>query len=1018
MLKRLAELLAIRPGEGRLAGLLLGVMIITSAGSAAGSAGIDTLFFARFGVQYLPYMYMLLGVVTMTASLAVTAWLGRMPARRLYILLPLLLGLFLLAARLLLVLDLRLIQPVLWLGKEVVNTLIGFTVWGAAGVVCDPRQARRLFPLFGAGRILGTVLGGLGTAWFVSLAGAENLVLLWMGAMLLAFFFSRLLLGSGAGSPPSRRAARHRTPGFIREIGEGYQYIRGSRLMRWISAASVLFSVLFFSLALPFSRSATLQFPDEAALAGFLGAFQGISTAAAFLVSLLLTNRLFARFGIMSMILVFCLIYLFGFGAMVVAPVFVVIAGFRFVQTLWLSGIADPAYQAMFNVVPPARRDQVRTFMGGVPDQAGTFIAGLVLLIGEQAFTPAQLALLGFLAAAACSYVIWQARRAYHSALVEALRAGRPQVFFSEEEPFGGFRQDSAARLALLAGIRDEDRTIRRVSTEILSQVQIPEAVPALIEALRDTDASVRVHALRALASTLASTIASTLAKGQAAGAVDGMLLLLTDHDPEVRMEALRSLSQMQISTDRLLPALEPLLRDPLASIRIRAAAARLKIGPHPPSAELLREAVTAGDEASRLAALEVVEDVELIASQADHSQPAVRAAAASSLRRAAGVQALPVLLPMLADAEISEHAAREVGALGEAALAPTLKVLSDPAREAGALAALGYLPIPDPGPVEAFARKAALRARHYEDLRHALRTDAREAGLLKDLLGEKAREHARHALQAVGLLAGREIVTAALENLSSTEAGQRAAALEAIESLGDRWREITRPLLNLWDETAPRTAAPAEPFAPLLSDADPWVRACAAFAALQQPDHQPALHEMSRSDPDPFVRQTAGLALQGDPPMQTLPTLSLMERVMFFRRVQLFEGLSTADLKQVAELSEEIEFSSGEEIARQDETGDTMYLVVTGEILVQTSQADGKRREIARRGPGDYVGEMALISQMPRIATLVADGEVRALSIGQKSFQGLLRERPEVSLAVLKELCKRVTELSRRAGE
>ena len=114
-----------------------------------------------------------------------------------------------------------------------------------------------------------------------------------------------------------------------------------------------------------------------------------------------------------------------------------------------------------------------------------------------------------------------------------------------------------------------------------------------------------------------------------------------------------------------------------------------------------------------------------------------------------------------------------------------------------------------------------------------------------------------------------------------------------------------------------------------------------------------------------------------------------------------------------MADLSEEVLFSDGEEIAVQDEPGDTMYLVVSGEILVRTSAEDGKVREIARRGPGDCVGEMAIISQTPRMATLTANGEVRTLCIGQTSFHGLLRERPEVSLAVMKELCARVTQLA-----
>ncbi|HEX2697123.1 MAG TPA: hypothetical protein VHM28_05400, partial [Anaerolineales bacterium] len=156
-MKRLAELLAIRSGEGRLASLVIGVMLITAAGSTFGSTGVETLFFTRFGVQYLPYMFMVLGLVTMATSLAVTALIGRMSRERLYIALPFVLAIILLVSRAALLSGLSWLYPVLWLGKEVVNTLIGFLVWGVAGVVCDTRQSKRLFPLFNAGRILGAV---------------------------------------------------------------------------------------------------------------------------------------------------------------------------------------------------------------------------------------------------------------------------------------------------------------------------------------------------------------------------------------------------------------------------------------------------------------------------------------------------------------------------------------------------------------------------------------------------------------------------------------------------------------------------------------------------------------------------------------------------------------------------------------------------------------------------------------------------------------------------------------------
>ena len=66
---------------------------------------------------------------------------------------------------------------------------------------------------------------------------------------------------------------------------------------------------------------------------------------------------------------------------------------------------------------------------------------------------------------------------------------------------------------------------------------------------------------------------------------------------------------------------------------------------------------------------------------------------------------------------------------------------------------------------------------------------------------------------------------------------------------------------------------------------------------------------------------------------------------------------------------------------------------------------------ELAVRGAGEYVGEMAVISRKPRMARLVAVGDVRTLCIGQKQFEGILRERPETSLAVMRVLCDRLRE-------
>jgi CRP-like cAMP-binding protein len=88
------------------------------------------------------------------------------------------------------------------------------------------------------------------------------------------------------------------------------------------------------------------------------------------------------------------------------------------------------------------------------------------------------------------------------------------------------------------------------------------------------------------------------------------------------------------------------------------------------------------------------------------------------------------------------------------------------------------------------------------------------------------------------------------------------------------------------------------------------------------------------------------------------------------------------------------------------------MHVVVSGEIDVGVADSDD-RLELARRGPGEVVGEMSLITEKPRMASLTAVGDVRTLSIDRARFERILAERPEVSLAVMRQLCARLEQQS-----
>ena len=966
-----------------MASLVIGIMLFTAMGASFGGTGIEALFFARFGVEYLPYMFVGLGITSMLMSFGMTALLSRVPKRILYVAIPLLVSVVLILARFALISNFNWLYPVLWLGKEVLNTFIGIVIWGMAGTVCDTRQAKRLFPLFSAARILGQVIGGFATGLLVTMLGTENLLLVWAGALIIAFILSRALLaGQQISAQPQKKSRRLRQqPTLIQEMQRGYQYVRNSSLMTWVAISTIFFSILYFSISLPFSRAATEQYVNEDALAAFLGLFNGLSTAAAFLASLFIANRLYARIGIMLAILALPVIYLLGFGSLILAPAFFVIVAFRFIQTLWMSGLADSAWQAMFNVVPPEKRDEVRTFIGGVPEQAGTFIAGGILILGEKSLNPQQLYIIGFIAAAICTYVILQARRGYNLALVDALRAGRPHLFFSEEQPFGGFRQDATAIQTALNGLKDSSPIVRHISAEIVGHLSLPEATSALVMGLSDVDALVRLSSLKALSHSKATSALLDIAAS------------LSDPEPEVRSQAITTLTALSPTSPALTKLITPLLDDEDSKVSTCAALCLLRVdNTHAKAKGHLRHTAVFGELDDRVHAIQAMgewgdlEAFEFLSNELQDRQlePAIKNSIITALAQINAQAATPHLLASLKDISARDTAARLLGNLGAVVINSVIILLNDEASADGALQTLEQLPPPPPKPILEFAQVAVSRSSEYDALRRSIQASGSNEALqlLEESLHEKSHNYGIQALRAIGLLSDRDAMKLAIENLQSRDAANQANVIEALDTMSAKYRDIIQPLTKLWEDNNASPATRHLDWARLLNDPDEWIRDCAAFAQHYGEN------------------------------MDTLTTLSLMDRILFFKRVPLFANFSPVDLKQVAALAEEEVFSDGEELGHEGDVGDAMFILISGEVKV-CSQRDGQEFEIARRKAGDYVGEMSIIGREPRMASLVAVGDVRTLCIDQKSFEGLIRERPDVSLAVMQALSQRLKEAS-----
>ncbi len=126
--------------------------------------------------------------------------------------------------------------------------------------------------------------------------------------------------------------------------------------------------------------------------------------------------------------------------------------------------------------------------------------------------------------------------------------------------------------------------------------------------------------------------------------------------------------------------------------------------------------------------------------------------------------------------------------------------------------------------------------------------------------------------------------------------------------------------------------------------------------------------------------------------------------KVDLLQRVPLFAGCSRADLQRIASIADELDLAEGATLIREGERGREFIVVVDGTVRVSR-----KGRKLRELGAGDFIGEIALVADVPRPATVTPTSPVRLLVVTDRAFRGLLERTPSVSTKVLKSLGERL---------
>jgi signal transduction histidine kinase len=129
----------------------------------------------------------------------------------------------------------------------------------------------------------------------------------------------------------------------------------------------------------------------------------------------------------------------------------------------------------------------------------------------------------------------------------------------------------------------------------------------------------------------------------------------------------------------------------------------------------------------------------------------------------------------------------------------------------------------------------------------------------------------------------------------------------------------------------------------------------------------------------------------------------------------KLFSSLSGQELRHLLEVAREIRFAPEQPIFREGDKGDGLYVVKQGAVLVSSSLADQQRKVLSRLGPGELFGEMAVLDDEPRSATVTAEGETIVYFISREELLQMLERNPSLGTKLMREISRRLREFNRQ---
>ncbi len=1006
----------IQPGEGWRVFQFALLGAVMQSGVAVGMSTADALFLSHVGIDRLPYIYLLTPVLMMLYVPTYSYLLGRYGIDRVF---EITLGLVIVGGIgfYIAVSNLNPHSPattVVYFLAKLYSALwyIGlYTMfWNFTDSYFDILDGKRLYALFSGGGSFGAIMGGLIVAWVTRVAQVDHLFLVWAVLALATF----PLMISIRRKHTKLEELEEAESGFRRQMTDTIQGMRSSSFVLVFSV--LLLTTLLLTTINEYQYLAIFsQNTSERDLARLFGILYASVNIFNFFVNFFLFNRLVLRLGVRNAALIQPVTYIIAFTFLLLQGGLPAAVFAFFAYHGVLTSIDYNNQNFLFNAVPAAIKQQVRTIIEGLAEPVAIALGGAFLLLFATDLGAAAVSMIGLAIAGATFILALFLRAEYLSSMIIILKKSWLDLSSPADQALANVAEEmlpelraralrgpAAATHAAIRILWVNDREIAvRTLLEYLegaTSEQVTDTRPLLTMMLHDKDGEVirlllywLINQEQRLSPSFLEELGyhSLLQPRDVAGLFDSLdpdenaVAAVTSWNswkPSDRLSALRALETLlhgdvasvragvraigRLGQERLAYYIVPHLRHAAPEIRSEAMVAIHRVATRDSSRLIpyLLAAIERGDEHDRVKGLETLAQI----ADPNCIPPLLRISDSFSpyeqryvgrVLNAIGLKSVPNVVSVLEDARFS-YAGRIIAAraLGRVAL-PQLESISPTLIETEIRRAYQFAYFHDVLQADgAIESGAIVLSRFYRDMQD----------LIIDFILE--------ILTIAGRLPDFELISSSLRSRNPKERGN---AIETIEQGVSR--AVFRVLLPLIEpkRAAERTAL-SKQFAERVWTGTQIVEnafngpfpleSAAAAQALweQEPQQAPdVLRDKFSENLYPLFRDTVLALFAKGGPEERLNTIEKLHRLAASR---LFGLLTTRDLERLSLVSSERYFAPGEEVFAQGDDADELYLVASGSVRIGNGTS-------AQRTAGAVLGEECLFGVSHRRQSAVSEG-------------------------------------------